>query len=335
MPTRISELSSYQHIAVTGGLGFVGRHLVRTLAALGNRVSIVDAAAPDDTTLPCPIRTVDLRDARQTLRALSDVDLVFHLAGNASGTTSVDRPRFDFESNAVTTFNVAEALLNTKARLVYLSTAMVYGEPQTVPVREDHQLSPFLPYGASKLAGEAAVRAFVRTHGLSAVIARAFTIYGPGENPHRAGGEVSQYLRWHLNALPIRVVGDLDHKTRDFVHVADLVRGLIVAADRSEAGRVVNIGSGREFSLRRLIDAIGEATGRRPEIEVVASISDDSYRMVADTAELRALGYQPQVELVDGIRALAAELGPDPVLPTVDTIFRPEQRSRQEEEVAC
>lgn len=327
-------LSDYQHIAVTGGLGFVGGHLVRGLLALGKQVTVLDAAT-DDASAQCPVRTVDLRDGPSTRRALADVDLVFHLAGNASGTTSVDRPRFDFESNAITTFNVAEALLHTDTRLVYLSTAMVYGHPRTCPVREDHQVTPFLPYGASKLAGEAVVRAFVRTHGLSAVIARAFTIYGPGEDPRRAGGEVSQYLRWHLNARPIRVVGDLDRKTRDFVHVEDMVSGLLVAAEHGSAGQVLNIGSGHEFSLRELIDSIAEATGRRPEVEVVDEISEDSYRMVADTAELRALGYRPAVELVDGIRALAAFLGPSPDLPTVDTIFRPEQRPRQRTEVAC
>ncbi|MGW4210835.1 NAD-dependent epimerase/dehydratase family protein [Lentzea sp. NPDC004789] len=327
-------LGRYRKVAVTGGLGFVGGHLTSVLTGMGKEVIVLDVASGQEKrTGPTEVRCVDLRDGEATRDALHDADLVFHLAGNSSGTVSVDRPRFDFESNALTTFNVAEALAGRRTRLVYLSTAMVYGQPRSCPVPETHALAPFLPYGASKLSGEMLIRALTGTHGLSSVIARAFTVYGPGENPRLAGGEVSQYLRWHLNGLPIRVTGDLDRKTRDFVHVRDLVRGLVVAAGRGEQGEVYNIGSGREYSLRTLIDVIGRASGRTPVVDVRDEISEDSYRMVADTARLRALGYRPEIELPDGVRALAAQLGPNPELPEVDTIFRSDQRA--EEEVPC
>lgn len=329
-------LGDHRHVAVTGGLGFVGGHLADVLSGMGKKVTVLDIA--DRGGHPRRgerVTHVDLRDARQTRDALRDADLVFHLAGNSSGTMSVDQPRFDFESNALTTFNVAEAMLGMTARLVYLSTAMVYGQPRTCPIAEDHPLAPFLPYGASKLAGESTVRAFTQTHRLSAVIARAFTVYGPGENPRRAGGEVSQYLRWHLNGMPVKVTGDLDHKTRDFVHVRDLVRGLLVVADRGSSGEVYNVGSGEEYSLRTLIDVIGAATGRTPEVEVADEICEDSYRMVADTSRLRALGYRPEVALLDGVTALAAHLGARPELPQVDTIFRPGQREERKAGVPC
>jgi UDP-glucose 4-epimerase len=143
---------------------------------------------------------------------------------------------------------------------------------------------------------------------------------------------VSQYLRWHLNGLPIRVTGDLDRKTRDFVHVRDLVRGLVIAADRGEAGEVYNVGSGCEYSLRTLVDVIGRESGRAPVVDVQDEITEDSYRMVADTGRLRALGFRPEVELADGVRALAAHLGLNPELPQVATIFRRDQHT---EEVPC
>ena len=325
-------LARYQRIAVTGGLGFVGSHLTDLLTGMGKEVIVLDLATGAGRGNGTEVRCADLRDGKATREALHDADLVFHLAGNSSGTVSVDRPRFDFESNALTTFNVAEALAGRRTRLVYLSTAMVYGHPQACPVPETHALAPFLPYAASKLSGEVVIRALTETHGLSSVIARAFTVYGPGEDPRRAGGEVSQYLRWHLNELPIQVTGDLDRKTRDFVHVRDLVRGLVVAATRGEEGEVYNIGSGREYSLRTLIDVIGRESGRRPVVDVRDEISEDSYRMVADISRLRALGYRPRAELADGVRTLAAHLGPNCELPQVDTIFRSEQRV---EEVPC
>jgi nucleoside-diphosphate-sugar epimerase len=332
-------LAAYRRVTVTGGLGFVGRHLVAALAAMGKEVVVVDIAARARRgTVPAGVelRRADLRDREQTERAVADADLVFHLAGNSSGTLSVDRPRFDFETNAQATFNLSEALLGSGARrLVYLSSAMVYGVPRTCPVDEEHPLEPFLPYGASKLSGELAIRSLQQSLGLPAVIARAFTIYGPGEDPRVAGGEVSQFLRWHLNGLPIRATGDVDRKTRDFVHVSDLVAGLLVIADRAEDGQVLNVGSGEEISLRQLAQAIGTATGRQPELVADERVADDTYRMVADVSRLRALGYQPRTPLLQGLAKLARHLGDRPELPSVATIFRSDQRSWRREVAVC
>jgi len=323
-----AELGRYSRVAVTGGSGFVGRHLVSALAARHRDVVALDVAP-----LPAPhpphtrTRAVDLRDGRAVVAAVADADLVIHLAGNASGTVSVDRPRFDFETNAVATFNLCEALARSgRARLVYLSSAMVYGIPKTCPLPETHAVAPFLPYAASKLAGEHAVSAFCRTYGMAATIGRAFTLYGPGENPRVAGGEVSQFLRCHLRGLPIDAAGDVDRKTRDFCHVEDLVQGLLLLAVRGGNGEVYNIGSGTETSLRELADVIAAATGSPTRLRSDGRVTEDTYRMVADITRLRELGYRPRVALLDGVRDLAAALGERPELPGVDTIFRSEQR---------
>jgi UDP-glucose 4-epimerase len=169
-------LAGYHRIGVTGGLGFVGGHLTGLLTGMGKQVVVLDLATGQGRASGTEVRRADLRDIAATQEALDDVDLVFHLAGNSSGTVSIDRPRFDFESNALTTFNVAEALAGRGTRLVYLSTAMVYGRPASCPVPETHALAPFLPYGASKLSGEMVIRALTETHGLSAVIARVHRI---------------------------------------------------------------------------------------------------------------------------------------------------------------
>lgn len=329
MKRALTEAST---VAVTGGLGFVGHNLVDALTQLGKDVIVADHAHPNPSTAPdgrVEIRRADLRDPGQAQKALDGAEVIFHVAGNASATLSVDRPRFDFETNALVTLNVCEAVRDRPdSRLVHVSSAMVYGKPLTVPIAESHPLQPYVPYAASKVAAEATVRAFTETFGLSAVIGRPFCIYGPGEDPRRAGCEVSQYLRWHLNGRPIQAAGDIDRKTRDFVHIDDVVTGLLLLADRGEDGELYNIGSGEEVSLRELGQTISSATAAEVEILEDTSVTDDTYRLVADVSRLCTLGYQPRTSHREGVAALARRMGPNPELPEVDTIFRAEQREQ-------
>lgn len=316
-------LASFTSAAVTGGAGFVGSHLVTALTDKGMPVRVLDLVEPRATPAQgVRFRQVDLRDGQATAAALDGVDLVFHVAGNASGTRSLHDPRFDFEMNTVATFNVAEAAARADIRMVYMSAASVYGPPQATPTTESHPTDPILPYGASKLASESIIRGLVRTWGLRASIARPFVIYGPGEDPRTAEGEVSQFLRWHLNDMPIPAVGDIDAKRRDFVHVHDIVTGLLYIAGRAAAGEAVNIGSGTETSLRQLAEVIGQATGTDAVLDADPTVLDDSFALVGDITRLRSMGYTPQVSLTAGIAALARYLGPAPERPATRSAFR-------------
>ncbi len=304
--------------AVTGAAGFVGQHLVATLARLGVRVTSIDRAEAPRTPGPGGViyHRVDLHDPSALTNAISDVDVVFHLAGNSSGALSVRSPRLDFAANAWGTFCLCEALrIGTVRRVVYLSSAMVYGVPQSLPVSEDHKLSPIIPYGATKLSGEFVLQAYRATFGLDVVIGRAFTIYGPGEST-AAGGEVSRYLRWQLNECPIEAVGDVDRKTRDFVHVDDVVQALLVMALKAPAGAVYNIGSGRETSLRDLLQQIARVSARNYDLRTAANPDlSDTYRLFADIRRLQSLGFRPETSLWDGLQELRRQLGTDPELP--------------------
>jgi nucleoside-diphosphate-sugar epimerase len=121
--------------------------------------------------------------------------------------------------------------------------------------------------------------------------------------------------------MPIQVVGDIDRKTRDFVHVSDLIAGLMILADRGQEGEVYNIGSGTETSMRQLAEMIGAATSREPSLNVISDIEDDTYRLVADISKIEALGYRPVMSLRDGVQKLAVDLGERPELPRTPTIF--------------
>lgn len=315
-------------VAVTGGSGFVGRHLVRALSQRCMRMVVVDLAEPPDGERLPNVEYIhaDLRNHDEVLLALAGVDLVFHLAGNASGSLSVENPRFDFEVNALGACNVGTAAAQAGVRrLVYLSSAIVYGTPEQFPISEDHRTRPFLPYGASKLSGELTLRSLHDAIGLPVIVGRAFVIYGPGEDPRRAGGEVSQFLRWHLNGEAIPVAGDIDRKTRDFIHVDDLVNALLTLADRGREGEVYNLGSGEEISMRGLAQAVARVTGRPVELRVNPDLLEDSFRLVADIGRLRELGFRPRVSLDDGLALLVTELGDAPELPSAKAIFRRSQ----------
>jgi len=324
-------LATYAKVVVTGGLGFIGGHLVQALLELGKDVTVVDnGATATESALRSGATLVeaDITNREQVKQALVGADLVFHVAGNSSGTRSVLDPRFDFETNAVGTFNVVEGSLSAGARrLLYVSSASVYGVPERFPMAEDHPTQPFVPYGASKLGGELASLAMFHAMDLPVVVARPFCVYGAGENPDVALVEVSRYLRWHLNGRPIEVVGDSERKTRDFVHVSDLVAALVLIADRAPAGEVYNVGSGEEASMRELASIIGDVTGRPASLTELLQVTQDTYRLVGDIAKLRSLGYAPRVSLFEGVQALANELGSAPELPRVTTMFRTGQKA--------
>lgn len=311
-------------VLVTGGSGFVGRHLATSLVEDGYRVRIADIRPPGsgEGISGAEFVLCDLVDETQAKDACEGVTHVFHLAGNASGTRSVTEPQWDFRVNALAALNLSQAALAASVkRMVYVSSGMVYGVPQTCPLTEDHPLSPFIPYAASKLSAEHTMRAAAATYGLHVSIARPFTLYGPEEDPATSGGEVSQYLRWHLNGLPIPVVGDPDRKSRDFTHVADAVAALRTIMAHGAPDAAYNIGTGRETTLAQLVDVIGHATGRPPCMTVDAATTEDTYRHVADVSRLAALGHRAQLTLEDGVAQLAEWMGDAPELPSLPTVF--------------
>ena len=326
-------LDEYGRTLVTGGAGFIGSHLVDALSALGKEVVAFDklsTASEENVPSGATLVRGDVRNPEQIAEAAKGADLIFHLAANANGTVSINDPRLDFETNALGTFNVLDGALKAWVRkFVYLSSASVYGTPQRFPMGEDHPTKPFVPYGASKLAGEICCRSFFDTYGLPLVIGRPFCVYGPRENPQLALVEVSRYLRWHLNGRPIQIVGDVDRKTRDFVHVSDVIQGLLLIADGASAGEVFNLGSGEEVTMRDLTDVIGSVTGRSAVVDAIPEITEDTYRLVGDISKIRSLGYAPRVSLVDGVRQLAEQLGERPEIPAGPTIFKRGQEAEK------
>jgi UDP-glucose 4-epimerase len=286
---------------VTGGAGFVGSHLCAHLVREGAVVVSVDTK---DSTIPeVTSYHADIRDAQALCEVVNGATYVFHLAARVSVPESVDMPHEYFETNVMGTLNVLEAArkASTPPRVVLASSAAVYGD-QTVPsVHEGLQPLPKSPYAETKLISERMAALWHSLYGLETVSIRPFNIYGPGMSSEGAyASAVGIFLARSREGKPIVITGD-GEQTRDYVHVADVVRGYIAAATSEKVGHgeVINIASGIGVTMNAVAKQIGG------EVAYTAPRPGDIRHSRADITRARELvGYAPQVSLEEGIAAL-------------------------------
>ena len=301
-------------VLVTGGAGFIGSELVGQLVEQGREVVVIDnlvngkrenlAGLP-----PGRVRFVagDIRDRTLVSEALAGVDSVFHLA--CLGVRhSIHSPAENHDVNATATLGLlAEARSRRVSRFVYVSSSEVYGTGRRVPMDEDHPTFPMTVYGASKLAGESYTRAYHRTYGLATVVVRPFNTFGPRCHHEGDSGEViPKFMLRALARRPLVIFGD-GQQTRDFTEVSDTARG-ILACEEGElvVGETLNIGAGREITIRSLADAVATSAGwPTPSVVQEAPRPGDVLRLYADvTKARRLLGFEPQIGLNQGLARL-------------------------------
>jgi len=258
-------------ILITGGAGFIGSHLAERLVAAGHRIRVLDNLSTGKReNLPTDgvaLMEGDVRDATHVERALSGVDAVYHLAAVASVQASVDDPLGTHGSNLVGTLNLLEAARRQSVRRVlYASSAAVYGDTHELPVREDTPLNPLSPYAADKLAGEHYLGFYGRKYELRGTAFRFFNIYGPRQDPSSPySGVISIFVDRARAGQPVTIFGD-GAQTRDFVYVADLTEILFRALDNDRTyGQVMNVGRGVECSLLEMLGELEQLIGRRIE----------------------------------------------------------------------
>ena len=229
-------------------------------------------------------------------------DFVFHLAGNAYVPPSVESPDYDFHLNLETTFVLLEHLRRAKSppALIFASSAAVYGNPMKVPIHEDDPTIPISPYGVSKLAAERYVAVYNKLYDIPTVSMRLFSAFGP-----RQKKQIVYDLLAKLDQDPTRlsVLGD-GTQERDFLYVADLVDAMLLVAERApKRGEVYNVASGVSVTITELVETICEEVRIRPRIEYTGSTRPgDANRWVVDMSKLRALGYDPKVNLSEGLQ---------------------------------
>lgn len=297
---------------VTGGAGFIGSHLVRFLLNQGSVRVLDDLSSGALENLQEVLPAIEftqgsVTDAELVRAMVEGCQVVFHLAAQVSVPLSIERPTETFEVNMLGTQYVLEAARQAQcARVVFASSAAVYGNAPRLPKRETMDAQPVSPYAWTKWYGELLCRDYWRVYGVPTVCLRFFNVYGPRQNPH------SQYAavvpRWIHAALtdcqPI-VYGD-GRQVRDFIYVDDLVRGLWLGATHPHAvGEVFNLASGRATSLLELLNAIENAVGYRLEPIFAPPRPGDIRRSYADIRKIQQrLGYTPSVSLEEGIRKM-------------------------------
>jgi UDP-glucose 4-epimerase len=291
---------------ITGGCGFIGVNLIPRLIDQGARVRVLDNLSlgrrEDVEPLGVELQVGDIRDSAAVARACEGVDTVVHLAAHTRVVESLSDPQLNFEINAIGTLNVLQACRAAGIlKMIFASTGGAILGEQEPPVHENMVPRPISPYGASKLVGEAYCSAYTGAYGLKTVALRFSNVYGPYS--YHKGSVVAQFFRNLLRGERIVIYGD-GEQTRDFLYVADLVEAILLADKIEPAGEVFQIASGRETSVRSLVDAMkAMLADRKFDLRFEPARPGEILRNYASIEKARRiLGFDPKTQLNDGLR---------------------------------
>jgi dTDP-glucose 4,6-dehydratase len=306
---------------VTGGAGFLGSHLCDYLIDKGFRVICVDNLDTGSLQNVEHLRGDEFlfvnHDLTQHLELEEPVDFVYHLASPAS---PIDYARLPLQTLKVGSYGTHNALglaKFTRARFLLASTSEVYGDPQVHPQPETYwgNVNPIGPrgvYDEAKRYSEAMTMAYHRQQGVDTCIARIFNTYGPRMRPND-GRAVPTFVRQALEGKPLTVFGD-GTQTRSFCYVDDLIRGLVALAESGEH-LPVNIGNPNEFTLNELAESVVRITESKSDIVHEAlPVDDPQVRQPDITRARQLLGWEPEVELEEGLRRMLPSFGREPVV---------------------
>ena len=293
---------------VTGGGGFIGSNVVRLLHDDGLHVRVLDDLSSGnrenlDGLENVDVVTGDVRDSDLLTEVMDGVDVVFHLAASVGNARSIEHPVDDSEINAIGTLRVLEAMRGAGARkIVYSSSAGIFGELRHLPIREDHPLEPASPYGVSKLAGEKMCLAYAQLYDLEAVCLRYFNVYGVNQRYDAYGNVIPIFAHRLLSGMPL-IVFSGGEQTRDFVNVRDVARANVGAARATGLSGAFNVASATSVTINHLVDLLGATAGiDHPEVEYAPPRAGDVRDSLADISAARdAFAYEPEVSLEEGL----------------------------------
>jgi UDP-glucose 4-epimerase len=300
-----------KEVVVTGGAGFIGSNLCRTLLEQGAKVTVVDNLYSGkmefiEDLLDKGLKFVkaDIRDPEALEKATKNSEVIFHLAAQTSVPFSMENPQEDCEINVIGTLNVLEAARKADARVVFSSSCAVYGNPEKRPTPETYPTNPIAFYGLSKLLCEDCCKFHQATYGLEVVRFRIFNVYGP--NCH---GVMYDFLKkLQKNPKKLEVLGT-GRQSRDFVYISDMVDILLKAATSPEApGEAFNVGTGTTTSVAELAEMMVEIMGLK-NVEVSfkggqAWEGDMDITLADNSKAAEKLQWRPKVNLREGLKKL-------------------------------
>ena len=293
---------------VTGGAGFIGSNLSAALVNAGWETHIIDidpSFGKDTLPKEAILHIVDVRSTDAIQTVMGGADVVFHTAAVPRVPYSLEHPVETTDQNVTGTVSALTAAARAKVRrFVYSASGSAYGEQTTLPLVETMIANPVNPYGLQKYVGELFAKLWAETYGIETVSLRYFNVYGPGLDPNGPYAlAIGKFAMARKNNEPITIFGD-GTVTRDFTHVSDVVQANMLAIDSPNVGKgeVINIGAGRNVSIKALADMFsGEIVYAAPRIEAHDSLADNR-----KAKEL--LGWEPTIRLEDGIMKLKEEM---------------------------
>jgi len=300
-------------IVITGGAGFIGSNLARSLF-LDNEVVVIDnlliGRYENISDIADHIRFVrsDINDLDILKKEFECADYILHQAALASVPGSVDDPISANRNNVDGTLRVLIAARDCEAkRVIFASSSAIYGDASEMPLRETTPPKPLSPYAVTKLAGEHYCRVFHEVYGLETVSLRYFNVFGPGQNPSSDyAAVIPKFVKAAQAGESPTIYGD-GEQTRDFVFVQDVVRANILACMAPQAaGKAFNIAAGKGISLNRLLDSLSIIFARRI-IPIYADPrpGDIKHSLANISLAKDILGYETKVDIVEGLRAIS------------------------------
>ncbi len=296
---------------VTGGNGFIGSGLVDRLRESGYRIRVLDRSAPrsDVDWRGVDYVTGSLTEAGALVSLLEGVDIVFHLASSTVPSTSNLDPVEDVQSNLIGALNLCGAMIKAgMRRLVFFSSGgTVYGNPRTLPVPEFHALHPISSYGVVKVAIEKYLQMYEQLGYLDPLIIRPSNPYGPRQSSAGVQGFIAAILGKACSGEGVRIWGD-GEIVRDYLHIDDLL-SFAVAAGASRLTGPVNVGSGKGYTLNKIVDIVREITGSRLPVRYSPARQYDVAEIVLDISRATVeFDWCPKIELAVGIRTTWAAI---------------------------
>jgi UDP-glucose 4-epimerase len=301
---------------VTGGAGFIGSNIVELLLQHNHDVVVLDnlsSGYAENVPPQTCFSQADVRDGQAVLEAARGCNVIFHLAASVGNKRSIDHPLADSAINVLGTLNVLEAArARGIRRVVYSSSAGIFGELKTLPIAEDHPQDPDSPYGASKLAAEKLCLVYNKLYGMQNVCLRYFNVYGPHQRYDAYGNVIPTFANRILRGEPLTIYGD-GEQTRDFINVGDVAAANLQAAQSADARGVFNLGSGTRITINALAELIQSIGGRVGAQYAPPRVGDVHHSLAEISAARKAFEFAPAVAMEDGLREYMAWIREDPI----------------------